>query len=45
MQEYTWQRVAHDVTNLVMIGTPNAGAPLASPSDSCKPAALDIHKM
>jgi triacylglycerol lipase len=32
----------HDVANLIMIGTPNAGAPLTSPNDSCKPAALDF---
>ncbi len=28
--------------NLIMIGTPNAGAPLTSPKDSCRPAVLDL---
>jgi hypothetical protein len=32
----------NDVANLIMIGTPNAGAPLASPSDSCSPAVKDF---
>jgi triacylglycerol lipase len=32
----------HDVANLIMIGTPNAGAPLTSPNDPCTPAALDF---
>lgn len=30
------------VANLIMIGTPNAGAPLASHSDSCSPAVKDL---
>jgi pimeloyl-ACP methyl ester carboxylesterase len=32
----------NDVANLIMIGTPNAGAPLASPSDPCSPAVKDF---
>ncbi|MFL6408395.1 MAG: esterase/lipase family protein, partial [Nitrososphaeraceae archaeon] len=34
-----------DVANLIMIGTPNAGSPLAdrfSDSDPCKPAVFDL---
>ena len=31
-----------DVTNLVMIGTPNAGSPLAESSEECKPAVYDL---
>jgi pimeloyl-ACP methyl ester carboxylesterase len=32
----------HDVANLIMIGTPNAGAPLANAGDPCSPAVLDF---
>lgn len=32
----------YDVASLIMIGTPNAGSPLTSLNDSCKPAALDF---
>jgi triacylglycerol lipase len=31
-----------DVANLIMIGTPNAGSPLAQTSDICKPAVDDL---
>jgi len=31
-----------DATNLIMFGTPNAGAPLASPNDSCSPTANGV---
>ena len=31
-----------DVANLVMIGTPNAGSPLAESSEECKPAVYDL---
>jgi hypothetical protein len=31
-----------DVTNLIMIGTPNAGSPLAESSEECKPAIYDL---
>lgn len=31
-----------DVANLIMFGTPNAGAPLASPNDSCSSTAKDF---
>ena len=31
-----------DVANLIMIGTPNGGSPLASPSDPCSPAIYDF---
>jgi pimeloyl-ACP methyl ester carboxylesterase len=32
----------HDVANLIMIGTPNAGSPLAFSNDLCSPAVFDI---
>jgi len=32
----------HDVANLIMIGTPNAGSPLAQSSNICAPAAYDL---
>jgi hypothetical protein len=32
----------HDVANLIMIGTPNAGAPLATADDRCTPAVFDF---
>ena len=31
-----------DVTNLIMIGTPNAGSPLAESSEDCEPAVYDL---
>jgi pimeloyl-ACP methyl ester carboxylesterase len=31
-----------DVANLIMIGTPNAGSPLAESSEECKPAVYDL---
>jgi pimeloyl-ACP methyl ester carboxylesterase len=31
-----------DVANLIMIGTPNGGGPLASPFDPCSPAVYDF---
>ncbi|MGE3859586.1 MAG: esterase/lipase family protein [Nitrososphaeraceae archaeon] len=31
-----------DVANLIMIGTPNAGSPLAESSEDCKPAVYDL---
>jgi hypothetical protein len=31
-----------DVTNLIMIGTPNAGSPLAQNSEICTPAVYDL---
>jgi pimeloyl-ACP methyl ester carboxylesterase len=32
----------HDVANLIMIGTPNSGSPLAYSNDYCAPAVYDI---
>ena len=32
----------HDVANLIMIGTPNAGSPLAQLSNICAPAVYDL---
>jgi len=32
----------HDVANLIMIGTPNAGSPLAQSSNICAPAIYDL---
>ncbi|MDQ6865879.1 MAG: alpha/beta fold hydrolase [Thermoproteota archaeon] len=32
----------HDVANLIMIGTPNAGSSLAQPSNTCAPAVYDL---
>lgn len=32
----------HDVANLIMIGTPNAGSPLALSSNICAPAVYDL---
>ena len=46
MQEYTSPSSGNsDVANLIMIGTPNAGDPLANlfhTSDRCKPAVFDL---
>lgn len=39
---YLAESGTHDVANLIMIGTPNAGAPLATVDDSCKPAVFDF---
>jgi pimeloyl-ACP methyl ester carboxylesterase len=39
---YLAESGSHDVANLIMIGTPNAGAPLASAFDTCTPAVLDF---
>jgi MFS family permease len=38
---YLAESGTHDVANLIMIGTPNAGAPLATADDSCKPAVFN----
>jgi hypothetical protein len=35
----------HDVANLIMIGTPNAGSPLAKSSNICAGAADTLVKM
>ena len=32
----------HDVANLIMIGTPNAGSPLAQSSNKCAPAVYEL---